>query len=471
MIGPGADHQKGISMAEEADASRAKPAAWYALAVLAIVSFFAFLDRQILVLLAEPIRRDLGLSDLQLGMIQGFGVALFAALAGYPLGWAADRFDRRKVLAACIVWWSLAVVGCAMANSFLALLISGAMVGAGEAGLAPVMYALIPIFFIGRQRQIANSIAAIASVGGGALAFGAAGAIISLVAGYHQRLPEWLRGLEEWRLSLLAAALLAPVMIALVLSIRTPCHVGDAVSVGAAAAPSATATKSYFWRHRNAYLRFYIGGAMGSFAFLALAVWSSVAATRVFAQEPADVGAAFGVAQIASAASGFLLSLLVVRVWGARLGPALPVRMMWVGTLLAAVVLLTLPLAASAAHLFIIYGVAGIFLTFAAMAFPTALQSISPPHLRGRVASIQFIASMLIASGAPPLVGLVSDALSDRPDGVLLAITLVAVPALAAGALLLRSCEGRTLAALLEDAGESSALDFASLRSEAATAC
>lgn len=456
-------------MAEEADASRAKSAAWYALAVLAVVSFFAFLDRQILVLLAEPIRTDLGLSDLQLGMVQGFGVALFAALAGYPLGWAADRFDRRKVLAACIVWWSLAVVGCAMANSFFALLIAGAMVGAGEAGLAPVMYALIPMFFIGRQRQIANSIAAMASVGGGALAFSAAGAIISMVAVYHQRLPGWLSGLEDWRLSLLAAALLAPIMIVLVLSIRMPRESGNAVS--AVAAASATATKAYFWRHRNAYLRFYIGGAMGSFAFLGLAVWSAVAATRVFSQEPADVGAAFGVAQIASAVSGSLLSLLVVRVWGARLGPALPVRMMWIGTLLAAAVLITLPLAASAAHLFIIYGVAGIFLTFAAMAFPTALQSISPPHLRGRVASIQFIASMLLASGAPPLVGLVSDALSGRPDGVLLAIALVAVPALAAGALLLRSCEGRTLAALLEDAGETPAPDSAPLSAEAATAC
>jgi MFS family permease len=458
-------------MAEEADASRAKPAAWYALAVLAVVSFFAFLDRQILVLLAEPIRTDLGLSDLQLGMVQGFGVALFAALAGYPLGWAADRFDRRKVLAACILWWSLAVVGCAMANSFVALLISGAMVGAGEAGLAPVMYALIPMFFMGRQRQIANSIAAMASVGGGALAFSAAGAIISAVAVYHKGLPEWLRGLEEWRLSLLAAALLAPIMILFVLSIRTPRDIGKAASVVTDAALSATTTKVYFWRHRNAYLRFYFGGAMGSFAFLALAVWSAVAATRVFAQEPSDVGAAFGLAQIASATSGFLLSLVVVRVWGARLGPALPVRMMWVGTLLAAVVLLALPFASNAAQLFIIYGVAGIFLTFAAMAFPTALQSISPSHLRGRVASIQFIASMLIASGAPPLVGLVSDALSDRPDGVLLAVTLVAVPALVAGALLLRSCEGRTLAVLLEDAGETPAPVSSPLSAGAATAC
>lgn len=426
--------------------------AWYALAVLAAVTFCALLDRQILVLLAEPIRRDLGLTDLQLGLVQGFGVALFAALAGFPLGWAADRFDRRIVLAACIAWWSAAVAGCALADSFLALLLSGAMVGAGEAGLAPVMYALIPLFFFGRQRQVANSIAAMASVGGGALAFTVAGQIVVLAGTAGPSLPPPLAGLPQWRLSLLAAAALAPLMILLVLSIRVPQARRVACVSSSVNAPTTAAARAYFWRHRSAYVRFYLGGAMGSFAFAALSVWLAVAASRLFGQGPADVGAAFGIAQIASAGCGFLLSVSAARLWGARLGPVLPVRMMWTGMALAGCVLLSLPWASNAAHVYLVYAVCGIFLTFAAMAFPTALQNISPPNLRGRTASVQFIASMLVASGAPPLVGAVSDQLGSATNGVLLAVTLVAVPALTIGALLLRSCEGRPLADLLADA-------------------
>lgn len=110
--------------------------------------------------------------------------------------------------------------------------------------------------------------------------------------------------------------------------------------------------------------------------------------------------------------------------------------------------------ASSAAHDYLAYRVAGVFLTFAAIAFPTALQTISPPDLGGRLASIQFIALMLLVSAAAPVVGAVSDRLSGA-NGVLLAVTLVSVPALARVALLLRSCEGRALSDLLAAADAS----------------
>lgn len=434
---------------------RASAAAWYALAVLAIVTFCALLDRQILLLLAEPIRRDLELSDLQLGMVQGFGVALFAALAGFPLGWAVDRFDRRIVLSLCIACWSAAVVACALSQSFVQLLLAGAMVGAGEAGLAPVMYALIPLFFVGRQRQIANSVATMATIGGGALAFTVAGQIIALSATAGRSLPAPVSVLADWRISLLAAAALAPAMILLVLSIRMP-KGRSSPAQGPDVVPDVA--KAFFTRHSGALVRFYLGGAMGGFAFGALSVWLAVVATRRFAETPPQIGAALGAAQIGSAVSGFLLSILVTRVFGKRWGIVLPVRMLWIGMAAAAFVLLALPFVGSALQLYLTYAVAGIFLTFAVMSFPTALQSISPPNLRGRVASIQFIASMLIASTAPPLVGLLSDWLGAAPNAVPVAMTLVAVPALVLGTLLIRSCEGRRLEELIAEATKAETL-------------
>jgi MFS family permease len=430
---------------------QASPSAWYALAVLAVVTFFALLDRQILLLLAEPIRIDLKLSDLQLGMIQGFGVALFAALAGFPLGWATDRFDRRAVLALCIAAWSLAVIGCALSDSFLQLLISSAMVGAGEAGLAPVMYALIPLFFFGRQRQIANSIAAMASVGGGALAFTVAGQIVSVSVGAGSALPPPFAGLDDWRISLIAAAALAPAMILLVFTIRVPRTQAIAAQAVDETGAALLGAKAYFLRHRSTYLRFYTGGAMGGFAFAALSVWITVVAARRFSQTPSEIGSALGAAQIISAGTGFLLSIAVARILGNRLGPVLPIRMFWIGSMVAATIMLSLLWVSTALHLYVVYASAGTFLTFAAMAFPTALQSISPSHLRGRAASIQFIAIMLASSSAPPLVGALSDWLAPDGGSVLLALTIIAAPALFGGALLIRSCEGLRLEKLLRE--------------------
>lgn len=431
-------------------AERPPLAAWYALAVLAIVIFVSLLDRQILLLVAEPIRRDLGLSDLELGLVQGFGVALFATLAGMPLGWAADRFDRRVVLIGCIAFWSLAVVGCALSQSFVQLLLAGALVGAGEAGISPVLYAFIPMYFFGRRRQIANSIAIMASVGGGAFAFAAAGLLVSLTIGAGAHWPAPFKGLADWRIALICAALLSPAIIGLVCTIRIP-H----VRAHAAAPPDGEAPAGhmdgFFRRHLGTYVRFLLGGALGSFAFAAFGIWTAIAAGRLFAEQPQQIGASLGVAQLGSALGGFLLSLAVAQVLGDRLGTRMPIRTFWVGTMIAAAVLLALPRIGSAAALYGLFAFVGVFLTCAVMSFPTALQTISPPGMRGRVASLQFVAFALTSASAPPLVGFTSDLLAADGSRVLVAMALVAVPALAIAALLMRSCEGRRLEALLAD--------------------
>ncbi len=437
-------------------APRATPAAWYALAVLGITTFFAMLDRQIMLLLAEPIRIDLELTDFQLGLLQGLGVALFAAIASFPLGWLADRYDRRVVLAGCVAFWSAAVVACGLAPSFPFLLVSGAMVGAGESGLAPVMYAIIPLLFFGRQRQLANSLAALATVGGGALAFLAAGQLITLVDELRPSLPGALSGLPSWRLAFFAAALPAPLMILLILSIRLPATRPAPMDAEAdpVAAPVAEAVPArvYFRRHAATYARFYVGCAAGGFAFAALSVWVAVIAARLFGQTPGQIGAALGLAQVGSMGLGFAISVLATQRWQASVGGRLPVRLMWIGLLLAAVTCLSLLWVRGPTQLFVSYGLIGVALSLATMVFPTSLQSISPQHLRGRATSLQFIISLSFAALAPPLVGLVSDRLAPMANAPLVAVVAVATPALLLGAILLWWCERSGLAAALADA-------------------
>src|SRR3546814_18768990 len=82
--------------------------AWYGLAVLLMTTLFAFVVRQMLSLLAPSLQTSLGFTDLQLGMLQGLGMAVFARVASYPLGWLPDRFGRRLLLALGVACWSLA---------------------------------------------------------------------------------------------------------------------------------------------------------------------------------------------------------------------------------------------------------------------------------------------------------------------------------------------------------------------------
>ena len=79
---------------------------WLVLVVLTIVYTFNFIDRQILVILQEPIKAELGLSDAQLGVLTGFSFALIYVCAGIPIAWLADRSNRRNIIAGSLALWS-----------------------------------------------------------------------------------------------------------------------------------------------------------------------------------------------------------------------------------------------------------------------------------------------------------------------------------------------------------------------------
>lgn len=434
---------------EHTAGSGSSPAAWYALLVLTVVTLFALVDRQVLLLLAEPIRAHFRLTDLQVGLLQGTGIALFTLIASFPLGWLSDRFDRRAMLVLCITIWSLAVVGCALAASFEQLFLATAMVGFGEAGLAPISYGLIPLLFHGRSRQAANSIFALASIGGGALALALTGVLIGWAAGLGPHLPAALGSLEPWRLGFLAAALPAPLMIFLVLTIRIPSRQQHPLVGPALPGP---AFLPYARRNAGTFLRLYGGVALSGGAFGGVIVWLAIAGSRVFGQSPAQVGAALGTAQIVSAASGFLLSLAAVRWLEPRMAGAFPVRGMWLASLVSMPVCLLLLGVSDARQMFAVYALYGALLTFNSMLYPTALQAVTPVDMRGRAVAVQFMATMAGAAVAPPLIGWVSDLYGGDGRSILHAIATVVVPCLALSAILLRSCERGPLGATLSDA-------------------
>lgn len=113
------------------------------LSLLMLANAFGYVDRQILTVLAIPISHDLGLTNIEIGMMSGLAFALFYAVCGIPLAWIADRSNRVWVLSASIAVWSLMTALCGMANSFLTLFAARIGVGIGEAGCTPPAHSLI----------------------------------------------------------------------------------------------------------------------------------------------------------------------------------------------------------------------------------------------------------------------------------------------------------------------------------------
>jgi len=147
---------------EQQDGARAEPKAsgysWYVLTVLVVVYILNFIDRQVVSILAVDIKRDLGLTDSDMGFLGGAAFAVFYALFGIPLGRLADNWHRVRLLSIGLALWSTMTALSGFARNQLTLSLARMGVGVGEATASPTAYSLISDYFPKKQRATALAI-------------------------------------------------------------------------------------------------------------------------------------------------------------------------------------------------------------------------------------------------------------------------------------------------------------------------
>jgi predicted MFS family arabinose efflux permease len=154
----------------------------YTLFILVLVYTFNFIDRQIVGILAVPIKADLGLTDSQLGLMGGLAFALFYTGLGIPIAMAADRFSRIWIMTGALTIWSAMTAVCGLAQNFWHLFAARLGVGIGEAGGVAPAYSLISDYFHPNQRARALSIYSFGIPIGSALGIVFGGVIASMVS-------------------------------------------------------------------------------------------------------------------------------------------------------------------------------------------------------------------------------------------------------------------------------------------------
>jgi len=129
----------------------------YVLVLLTLVYAVNFIDRQLLAILQESIKGELGLSDTQLGLLTGFAFALFYVLAGIPIARWADKSNRRNIISLSIGIWSFMTAVSGFAANFVQLLLARIGVGIGEAGCSPPAHSMISDMYPPEKRATAMS--------------------------------------------------------------------------------------------------------------------------------------------------------------------------------------------------------------------------------------------------------------------------------------------------------------------------
>src|SRR3954470_13340700 len=277
------------------------------LLILLLAYVFNFIDRQIIGVLALPIKAELHLSDKQLGLMGGIAFALFYSGLAIPIAWLADRRSRVRIIAWSVGLWSLFTAACGFAQNFWHLFLARMGVGIGEAGGVAPSYALISDFYPREKR-------------GRALAFFSLGIPIGSALGVF--FGAWIASHLSWRSAFMIVGLAGlPAALMVWLFIPEPVRGGHDSADGAASAPAppflevaATLARiPSFW-----LLSF--GAASGSILGYGLIFWLPSFFARSFHLELGQVGWFYGSIVLVGGVAGTWLGGW----FGDRTGPADP---------------------------------------------------------------------------------------------------------------------------------------------------
>jgi MFS family permease len=382
--------------------------AWYTTGVLMIAYTLSYIDRQILSMLVGPIKADLGISDTQIGLLQGFAFAVFYTFVGIPMGRLADRGDRRRIIAWGIFFWSIATAACGLAKNFWQLFLARVGVGVGEAALSPAAYSMLADYFPPHQRGRALGVYSMGVYLGIGLAAIIGGAV---VAGLGERPPlqvPLVGELAAWHVAFLVVGLPGVVLALWVRTLREPARRG--LAAGAPAQVPLAEVMGFLRAHWTLFGGHFVGFSLLALAFNAVAFWMPPYLQRVHGMSPGEFGTPFGLILAVAGAAGIygggaLADLLRRRGFAdAELWPGIASALaIWpLGVLTTQAGDGWTALAWFAAFMF-----ASSF-PFAAAA--SGLQAVSPNRLRGQVSALYLFAINLAGIGLGSfLTGFVND--------------------------------------------------------------
>jgi predicted MFS family arabinose efflux permease len=248
------------------------------LGILLVVYVFNFLDRQVVTILAEPIARDLGLSDTEIGVLTGLSFALLYSTLGLPIARLADRpsTDRVKLIAAAVAIWSLATALCGGARNFVQLAVARVFVGLGEAGGTPPSHSLITDIAAPEKRARAFALYQLGPPIGG---------LIGMVAG------GFMAGTLGWRWAFVVVGVPGLFLALLTLVLCDPRRDG-AAAAETAVLPLGEALRGIAASRAMRLLLATAGFA--SFATYGVLIWTTIFFQRSHHLTPAETGLWFG---------------------------------------------------------------------------------------------------------------------------------------------------------------------------------
>ena len=379
--------------------------------------------------MVQPIRADLGLTDVQIGLLQGVAFGLFYAVFAFPLGWLADRYSRQAVVFSCVIGWSLATTACGLAQTFWQLAVARFGVGIGEGGLTPSAFRMLADAFPRRRMALAIGIFGAGASIGGPLATILGGALVEWAQAGRHVLP-LVGEVRPWQLVFLIlgppGALLAPLIFLTTKAAETNSEA--AATPDAEQPPAEQGTYGAFLRSRATYLCLHFM----SFTFImvlavAMAAWTPTFFQRRFGLAIGDIGLALGLVSGVAGVAGFMGGGWLADRWFASGRRDAHLRYFAIGMPIISIsAVLAFAVVDRPAYAFALLAIPHLLMPFTGPAV-AHLQMSTPEQFRGRTTALFTMSFNVIGMTAGPVaVAAMTEWLFKDPGKIGLSLAILA---------------------------------------------
>ncbi|WP_052207929.1 spinster family MFS transporter [Croceibacterium mercuriale] len=429
---PALDPAPGLVAGTAAGPDWPRPAyAWYVVCVLLLIYILAYIDRQVLGVLVEPIKRNLAISDTQMSLLLGFAFAVFYTIVGLPMGRLADRSNRRNMVVAGVAIWSAATSLCGFARNYGQLFAARMGVGLGEACLNPAVVPMLSDYFPRHRLGRAMGVYMLGVSIGGGLAHIVGGAWLPVLSSPDLVQLPVIGLIRPWQALLLFLGLTGFLMVALLLTVREPARQGQVRrdARGRLVNLPVREIVAHLSRHRMAYMA--IGWPLVASAMMTFGVgyWIPSFFQRSFGLSTAEAGqalATYGAISMVSGACGVIGGGFLVDWLGSRYSDG-HLRTLLVGILLLApgyALFAAMPTPNLAIAVLVPAGIGGGILQATGV---TTLMAVVPTQMKSQIAALYFfIVNLIGAALGPTLIALLTDNVFGAEEALRHSITIVA---------------------------------------------
>ncbi len=385
---------------------------WYATAIFTAAFTLSFIDRQILAVMIEPIKKDLGISDTQVSLLLGAAFVFSYTLLTPLAGWLSDRFSRTKIAAAGVLVWSVMTAFSGVAQNYSQLFYARAGVGLGEATIGPAGYSILTDYFSRDRLPAAMALFAASPFIGVGIAFMFGGWLTE----YLLQVPSYdlplVGTVFSWQITFLIVGLPGVLLAYVVYRLRDPVRsgmAGDGQGDGQGGTPAAAplpmseifrfirARRRYFTLHFVAYLGLSIQG-------YALFAWVISFFVRFHEMPRSQIGFIYGAIALVMGVAGSLWAGFYAGRMIRRGTVDATLRLVIVSSVGLAPLAVVMSLVPQAWIAIVLLIPITFFMAMPAGLGNTALQVIAPNQLRGQVMATYLLVTNFLAYLLAPLI-------------------------------------------------------------------